>query len=141
VRTFESGFAPQLTVITHGRIAAEALRAAEALAKQGIYLRILLCEYIAPYDKLADELLPLICGDGVLLLEEEIRHGGFGMHLQDALLQKGLALPSEIMAAKSGFVTPASGETPLAAAGLDAAHIEKTLCRMAQKKENEYVKG
>ena len=141
VRTFESGPDPKLTVITHGRIAAEALSAAEALAKEGTFVRILLCEYIAPYDKLADELLPLVCGEGVLFLEEEIRQGGFGMHLQDALLQKGLALPTKIMAAKSGFVTPASGETPLAAAGLDAAHIEKTLRHMAQKKENEYVKG
>ncbi len=141
VRVWESGPSPKLTVITHGRIAAKALLAANALVHKGIELRILLCEYIAPYGELADALLPFICGEGVLTLEEEIRHGGFGMNLQDALLQRGLDLPIEIMAAESGFVNPASGETPLAAAGLDAAHIEKTLCRMVQKKENEYVKG
>ncbi len=138
VRSFQNGESPVLTVVTHGRIAAEALAAAERLQKEGITLRVLLCEYIAPYTELAAEVVPLLAGDGVLLLEEEIRAGGFGMNLRDALLRAGVKIPALILAAESGFVTPTQGQTPLQAAGADAACIQNTVHRMVtEQKERE----
>ena len=78
--------AMQAVILVHGRMASEALTAKERLAEQGVPVGVLLCEYLKPYDKLATEVRALL-PDGVPLLfaEEEIRAGGFGMMLSDAL--------------------------------------------------------
>ncbi len=137
VRLYDSGEAPCATVVTHGRIADEALLAAERLAQEGIAVRILLCEYIAPYDTLAAEVAPLLVGKATLFLEEEVRSGGFGMRLCDAMTRAELLRTSyEILATDDGFVTPAKGETVQQAAGVSAADIHAALCRLtAHEKE------
>ncbi len=124
VRVWESGEAPVLTVVTHGRIAAEALQAAAVLKEQGVALRILLCEYIAPYVDLAKDLIPRLAGP-VLFLEEEIRQGGFGMNLADALGQNDCWRERDyrILATENAFVSPAAGQTAREAAGIDAASV------------------
>ncbi len=138
VRVWESGEEPRVTVLTHGRIAAEALKAAMALRERGIAVRILLCEQIAPYAAVAARLTPLLRGD-LLFLEEEIRAGGFGMNLSDALARKGALVGKryEIMALESGFMHACHGETLWQTAGLDAAQIQKVICRFIQEKEGE----
>ncbi len=138
VRAWESGAAPALTVVTHGRIVAEALRAAKELYSNGIAVRILLCEYIAPYDALAGELVPLLVGDHLLFYEEEIRAGGFGENLAAALRARGALRNKKygILAAENGFAVPKAGETVWQAAGVDGS----SLCAAAyalMKKENE----
>ncbi len=138
VRVWESGEDPLVTVLTHGRIAPEALRAAEALKKDGIAVRILLCEQIVPYATVAARVKPLLCGN-LLFLEEEVRAGGFGMNLSDAILRLG-ALDGkryEIMALENGFITTRHGESLWQTAGLDAAQIRRTLCRLADRKKGE----
>ncbi len=112
-----------LTIVTHGRIAAEALAAARALTSRGTPTRVLLCEYITPYLSLAADVAEKLGGD-VIFLEEEVRAGGFGMNLADALCREGKA-PQKytILAAENAFLTPKKGESYLAAAGLDAAAI------------------
>ncbi len=137
VRVWESGNAPALTVIAHGRIAAEALCAAETLQREGMAVRILLCEYIAPYSALADEVAPLLAGNAVLLYEEEVRTGGFGENLVAALTKRGALLDKAyaVLAAENGFATPQAGETVWQAAGVDA----DSLCvaaRALMKNEN-----
>lgn len=138
VRVWESEGAPALTVVTHGRIAAEALRAAKELCANGIAVRILLCEYIAPYDALAQELAPRLAGDHLLFYEEEIRAGGFGESLAAALRARGALSHRKyaILAAENGFAVPKTDETVWHAAGVDAS----SLCAAAyilMKKENE----
>ena len=138
VRVWESNGAPTLTVITHGRIAAEALRAARELSASGIAVRILLCEYIAPYAALAEELIPLFAGDRLLFFEEEIRVGGFGENLVAALRARG-ALHNKkyaILAAENGFAVPKTGETVWRAAGVDASSLCAAVYTL-MKKENE----
>ncbi len=138
VRVWDSGAQPCVTVLTHGRIAAEALNAAQVLQKAGVDTRILLCEQIAPYGEVAARVAALLCGN-VLFLEEEIRAGGFGMNLSDALARSG-ALEGrryEIMALENGFLNTRHGEEPWQSAGLDAAQIEKTLCRLAGARKGE----
>ena len=138
VRVWESGEAPLVSVVTHGRIAAEALAAAKTLAKEGIAVRILLCEQIAPYDAVAAHVAPLLCGN-VLFLEEEIRAGGFGMNLSDALSRMGALTGRryEIMALENGFMATRHGESLWQTAGLDAAQIQKTICRLANADKGE----
>ena len=135
VRCFDAAEQPKLTLITHGAIAAEALKAANALSQDGIALRVLLCEYIAPYADLAQEVAPRLAGDAVLFLEEEIRAGGFGEHLQAALTAIGAmeGRRSAILAAENAFVTPGAGETVYEAALVDAAQIIKTTHRLVRK--------
>ena len=129
--------AAQLTVVTHGRIAQEALAAARELDAQGVCTRVLLCEYLAPYGELSAELEPLLSGK-LLFLEEEVRAGGFGMNLADTLLRRGVLTNEDhtIVATEDGFVTPRAGEDIRAAAGVDAAAILRA-ARKLLKKETE----
>lgn len=138
VRVWESGESPQLSILTHGRIAAQALRAARELQREGIFVRILLCEQIAPYAAVAAQTAPLLAGN-LLFLEEEIRAGGFGVHLSDALLRTGALAGRryEIMALENGFITSRRGEELWQTAALDAAQIKITLRRLAGEKKGE----
>ena len=113
----------QISIVTHGRIAVNALEAVSVLRQRGIAANVLLCEYLAPYDQLASELAPKL-GRHVILLEEEIRYGGFGMTLSDALQRCG-ALRGNVcvMATDNGFLTPGKGESVWQAAGLDVEAI------------------
>ena len=131
-RVWESGTAPALTVLTHGRIAAQAVLAAKELCQEKIAVRVVLCEQIAPYATVAEQLSPLLQGN-VLFLEEEIRAGGFGMNLSDALRRIG-ALEGrcyEILALENGAIAPRRGETLWQCAGLDVPQIQKTIRRLA----------
>jgi 1-deoxy-D-xylulose-5-phosphate synthase len=137
VRVFDSGENPTVTVLTHGRIAAEALKVASTLLENGVSVRILLCEYLAPYGELAAEVAPLLAGDSVVFYEEEIRHGGFGMCLSDALITHGAlkGKKTAIVAAEKAFVTPASGETMWQAAGVDAAALLRAVQKLQEQGE------
>ena len=93
IRTNFGGQMPDAVVAVHGRMAIEALEACDRLAEQGIRLGVMLLEYLKPYDRLAEELisrLPDTHGNShrkvpLLFAEEEVRAGGFGMMLTDAL--------------------------------------------------------
>lgn len=123
-----------LTIVTHGRIAAEVLTAAERLVAEGVAVRILLCEYIMPYAKLASELAPLL-GGAVLFVEEEIRAGGFGVCLADALTRSGAMAEKRfaMLATDNPFLTPVIGQTYLQAAGLDADAIVAKALELTDK--------
>lgn len=124
VRRF--GDAPEtakVTIVTHGRIAAIAVEAVKTLRAEGILANVTLCEYLAPYAALAAEVAPTL-GARVLFLEEELRTGGFGMSLSDALRQIGaLDMPFRVMGTEDGFLTLGAGQTALQAAGLDLAAV------------------
>ena len=127
VRVFDAAKAPVCTIVTHGRIAAEALTAAEELAREGVATRVLLCEYLTPYDALFADVAPHLAGDSVLFLEEEVRHGGFGMNLADAMHRAGVEKRYTILASENGFITPVMGQTPLEAASLGVKDIKNAV--------------
>ena len=74
-------------IVTHGRIVTEAIKAKEVLKEHGKNVGILLLEQIKPYAKIAKDVAQLLPEQAsrVLFLEEEIRTGGMGMNLLDAL--------------------------------------------------------
>lgn len=114
---------PAAVIITHGRITREALTAREALAAEGIPVGILLCEYLKPYGRLADEIAArLPAGVPLLFAEEEIRAGGFGMMLTDAMRRNGSleGHPYAILATDDSFVSQDKPEPILRTAGVDA---------------------
>ncbi len=110
-------------MIVHGRMVREALTARDMLAAEGIPAGILLCEYLKPYDRLAAEVVSLLpTGVPLLTAEEEIRAGGFGMMLTDALEQCG-ALAGRahaILAVEDNFVVQDRPEPIRRTAGVDA---------------------
>lgn len=118
-------------IITHGRIVEEALAASDLLAESGIRVGILLLEQIKPYEDIARQILPLLpekpCP--VVFLEEEIRVGGMGMLLSDAMkdAEEMRNKTVRVMALDTPFAYPTAGQNCRQMAGLDAAAIAKTV--------------
>ena len=132
----ESSVSPAAVIITHGRITREALAARERLSAEGVCVGVLLCEYLKPYGKLANEIMTRVpAGVPLLFVEEEIRAGGFGMMLSDALRRNGGldGHPYVILATDDSFVSQDKPEPILRTAGVDAeamvAEIKKMLGR------------
>ena len=118
---------PAAIIVTHGRITCEALTARDRLAAEGVRVGILLCEYLKPYDRLACDVASRLPDSVPLLfLEEEIRAGGFGMMLSDALIRRGVMAnrPYAILATDDSFVTQDRREPIYRTAGVDAEAIE-----------------
>ena len=127
---------PDALIITHGRVTREALVARERLAARGIFVGILLCEYVKPYDRLAEEIAAhLPAGVPLLFAEEEVRAGGFGVMLSDALRRGGYLDGHDftILATDDGFVTQAQGESILRTAGVDATAMEAEIAALLNK--------
>lgn len=122
---------PNNIIITHGRIVREAMKAKHVLADRGKDVGIVLCEYVAPYGSLAEEICDLMNGsvpEKIVFLEEEIKSGGFGMLLSREMNVRGAldGVEYSIMAVDNAFVKRDSGESYLHASGLDfTAIVEK----------------
>ena len=124
---------PSAIIVTHGRITCEALTAREALAAEGIRVGILLCEYLKPYDRLAAEVgARLPAGIPLLFAEEELRAGGFGMMLTDAMRRNGSleGHPYTILATDDSFVCQTRQEPIYRTAGVDAHAIAAEIRRL-----------
>ena len=129
-----------VTVVTHGRIAGEALQAAVALRAKGIGVRVLLCEYLAPYAALAAEVEPLLLGGRVVFYEEEIRSGGFGENLAAALAARGALATNRytIVATQNGFAVASAEKTVWQAAGVDAGSLTRVITNLVNSKEIDH---
>lgn len=118
---------PDILIVTYGRIVLEAMKAKEELEKNGKKCGIVLLEKLKPYEETAKNLLPYMPRDGGLLLflEEEIRDGGCGMMLTDALAEVGVidSFKHRILAPHDSFIIPNKGETVFDAAGVSAPYI------------------
>ncbi len=132
--TDESGTAVQAVILAHGRIMREALLAHDRLAEEGVRVGLLLCEYVKPYDRLADEVADLLPADvPVLFVEEEIRAGGFGMMLSDALCRRDpsfAARPYSIVAVEDSFVIQDRPEPIYRTAEVDAVAMIERIRKM-----------
>ena len=114
-------------IVTHGRIVLEAMKACELLREQGREVGILLLEQIKPYDEVAKQVSALLPQKSckVVFLEEEIRKGGMGMLLSDALSSYEVMANKEsvIMAIDEDFAVQEKNEPILCSVGLDAGSI------------------
>jgi 1-deoxy-D-xylulose-5-phosphate synthase len=129
---FDTNNVPENIIITHGRIVSECLSARAILQSDGVDCGIMLCEYISPYSKLADEIYSTIKNSPVktiTFVEEEIRAGGFGMLLSDAMRNKGYldGIDCTVIAADDAFIKRKKGQTYLRAIGLDANQIAEKI--------------
>ena len=116
-----------MLILTHGRIVKEALKAQRMLQDEGIHVGILLLEQLKPYDQTAQLVLPYLPERAahLLFLEEEIRAGGMGMLLEDALVgHKEMAnKTTSAMALMDSFGEQTADEPILRSVGLDAESI------------------
>ena len=127
---------PLAVIITHGRMAGEAIGAQKILREQGVGIGIILAEVIKPYGALAERvrkaLSDLDCP--IVTLEEEIRAGGFGMLLWDKLS----AFPEfserkhAIMALDDHFAEQTRNENIYKTAGVDAECVVQTVLSLLQ---------
>ena len=130
-KSFEDPSSLDAVIVTHGRIVKEAMKAARRLAEQGKKVGILLLEQLKPYDETAKMILWHLpekpCK--LLFLEEEIRTGGMGMMLSDALSKYSEIQNKELilMAIDEDFVVQEKNEPILKTAGLDADSIVEKL--------------
>lgn len=115
-------------IVTHGRIALEAIKACKALKQNGINVGIILLEILKPYGECAENiasLMPTIACP-VILYEEEIRSGGMGMNLYDKLVNLDIMKNKniQIMAVDDSFVTDRKkGEAIYTSAKIDADSV------------------
>ncbi len=130
VRVCDIG-APDCVIVTHGRIASEALKAARTLEADGRGCRVILLEKLAPYAqtaKLVGKWIPK-AAKTVLFLEEEIRQGGFGMMLSDAMADMEIMKDKRtvILGTDQSFAVQERDEPIWKTAGVDAESILKIL--------------
>lgn len=131
-RDFSPENMPDNIIVTHGRIVTECIKAKKLLEESGESVGILLCEYIAPYDKLSDEIAAIFKDKmprKLIFVEEEIKNGGFGMTLSEHLKNKinYEKVRSDILAAEDAFVERKTGESYLEASRLDAGSIAERI--------------
>mgnify|MGYP003312458554 CR=1 FL=1 len=68
----------------------------------------------------------------IVFLEEEIRAGGFGMMLCDAMARKNVLPEHTIMAIDDNFVLQTKNESVYTTAGIDALCIENSVKSLIQ---------
>lgn len=127
IRAYRVTGQTRAVILVHGRMASTALEALDLLDAQAVGpCGIILCEQIKPYGALARQILDVLPPNcrKILTLEEEIRSGGFGMNVTDALRRAGADEGSgfrfRIVATDDDFVIPAAGQTVFEAAGVNA---------------------
>ena len=131
---FSSDEKPCAVIVTHGRIASEAIKAQTALAEKGMRVGIVLLEFLKPYGECVS-LVAEAVGDNtcpVITLEEEIKNGGAGMIIADELCRCHGFDRSKItvMAVEDNFGFGKKGETVYETLGLSCKDIEKEILRL-----------
>ena len=118
-------------IVTHGRIAGEALAACEMLAARGVICGVILLELIKPFDRAAELIeANLPTGEAtVLFLEEEIRAGGMGMLLADRLSGRAIMANKRvrILAVDDDCVRRDRDVSVWTAAGVDREAVVRTI--------------
>jgi len=136
VRSFALSDVTENVIITHGRMASTALEAAAILMDSGIGCAVLLCEFIKPYDALADIIATMLpyTVKNVVFLEEEILSGGFGMNLSFEMRRRGILSRArhKIIAVDDNFAIPEKGESVWEAAGVDSTTVSDAIIEMVE---------
>ena len=129
--SFSKAQAPDTVIVTHGRIAAEALLACDLLHEEGRDAGVLLLEQLKPYDDIARDIAEYLpTGEGtVLFLEEEVFAGGMGMMLSEALSAYDVMKNKRIkvIALDESFGVQDKHEPIFASFGMDAKSIVKRI--------------
>ena len=118
-------------IVTHGRIVKEAMAASERLRVQGHHTGILLLEQLKPYEEIAKQMIGLLPKKSckILFLEEEIKAGGMGMMLSNALSRHSIMENKTVcvMATDDNFALQEKNEPIWKTVGVDRDSIVKNI--------------
>ncbi|MFZ4507092.1 MAG: 1-deoxy-D-xylulose-5-phosphate synthase [Fimbriimonas sp.] len=93
-----------IALVAIGQMVSAAWGAAEALRSEGIQCTVVNARFVKPLDTETICAVARDCGR-VITIEENVRQGGFGQMVRDALATEGLgAVPCEIMSLPDHFV-------------------------------------
>lgn len=120
------------TVITCGLMVHRALLAADALAKQGIELRVVNMSIIKPIDKEAIIRAANETG-AILCVEEHLQHGGLGSTVAQ-VVTKHQPVPMSFMAIKDYYSSSGKPNELLEKHGLTSEGIEKEVRSLVSRK-------
>ena len=111
-----------LVIVTYGRIFEEAIKAKNLLAKENIRCSVVLLEQLLPIVSPADAIANLLKDTSlpIIVLEEGIQAGGFGMLLREALISCGYNNPLDIAAIENPFAASESERSIRSTMGIDA---------------------
>jgi transketolase len=113
------------TVVGMGITVHEALKAADALAAEGIAVRVVDAYSVKPLD--AEGIRAAATATGaVVTVEDHWPEGGLGEAVAGALLEEGVSVPF-VRLAVAGMPTSGKPDELLAAAGIDAAAIAEAV--------------
>lgn len=74
--------------MTYGRISSEALKAVAAAKEDSVKCALVVCEKLLPYTDIADDLAQMVSSvRKVVIADEGIKRGGFGVDAEYALMQ------------------------------------------------------
>ncbi|MBL8064634.1 MAG: 1-deoxy-D-xylulose-5-phosphate synthase [Chthonomonadaceae bacterium] len=94
----------KVAIVAIGSMVVDAWRAAEALLAQGVVATVVNARFIKPLDIETIASVATECG-AVVTVEENVRSGGFGQQVRDALAGMGLDhVPVEIVSLPDAFV-------------------------------------
>jgi transketolase len=113
------------TVVGMGITVHEALKAADALAAEGIAVRVVDAYSVKPLDAEAIRAAATATG-AVVTVEDHWPEGGLGEAVAGALLEGGVSVPF-VRLAVAGMPTSGKPDELLAAAGIDAAAIAEAV--------------
>jgi transketolase len=122
-KMLRSGTADQVTLIGAGVTLHECLRAADALAQDGIAARVIDCYSVKPIDAAALTAAAEATGGRIVVAEDHHPEGGLGSAVADALLAAGQQNLHLTRLAVSGMPGSGTGAELMAWAGIDAEHI------------------
>lgn len=125
--TLDKNSKPDITIVTYGRVAANALSVCDRLKENGVLCGVVLLEKLKPYSECAENVRDYLPHKGglVLFLEEEIRAGGMGMMLSDELLRRGYldGIRHKILALDDNFAIQEKNENIYVTAGVSEDDI------------------
>ncbi len=124
-----------VAIVALGSMVAEAWRAAQALAAEGVRAVVVNARWAKPIDAETIATVARQCG-AVVTVEENVRTGGFGQQVRDALAGHGLrGLPMEVLALPDTFVEHGPQPVIRAEQGLSVEAITAAAQRVVLAKQ------
>jgi transketolase len=122
----------KVAVIAAGITVHEALKAYDALKKEGIAVRVLDAYSVKPIDQVGLRRAAAEAGGKLLVVEDHWFEGGLGDAVLDAFTGSGVKMPTVIKLAVRKMPGSSSPAEELNSAGIDAGHIVRAVKGLVQ---------
>lgn len=121
---------PRVSILAVGSMVATAWHAARALADEGTFVEVINARWIAPFDEDAIRQAADRTGH-LIVMEENVRRGGFGQQVRDYLVENGLGyIPHQLMALPDRFIEHGGQEVLLAENGLGVEDVKSAVASL-----------